>query len=336
MYDTENVAIELNHCDSIEQLKGEIVPLLSSQRVLWTKKIEEILSLKTIGSCKKLATLCKVSDTTVRKWRKGSLPQSRDMYIRIGFAAEYNLDEMNLFLKRYGKCSQLYIKSLEDSVCIFILKSKELPHSYETYLQILNMIKIKIQEKFDNNKVCNDFYETSDIYNAFSFVKNVEELIRFTQKNAFIFVDAYSKLYSYIIAFLKINLEMVPQIKKNERKISFHEMANASKWSSSLVHCISDIKNKRWLPIRHKLISLGIHLNMDVDQINQMLEYAHMEELYVKNPIEASIIWAINEMKLSTEEDMIMANGSSDLYNYVRNILLQLDLSDDEYMLNEF
>lgn len=336
MYDTESFEIELNHCDSIEQLKKEIIPLLSSQRVLWTQKIEEMLSVKAIGSCKKLATLCKVSDTTVRKWRKGSLPQSRDMYIRIGFAAGYNLDEMNLFLKRYGKCSQLYIKSLEDCVCIFILKSKELTHSYETYLQILNMIKIKIQEKFDNNKACKEFYETSDVYNNFSFVKNVDELISFIQKNTSIFVDAYAKLYSYVIAFLKINLEMTPKINENERKISFHEMSRESHWSSSLVHCISEIKNKRWFPIRHKLISLGIHLNMDVDQINQMLEYAHMEGLYVKNPIEASIIWAINEMRLSTEEDIIIANGSSDLYDFVRNILLQLDLSDDEYILNEF
>lgn len=86
MYQTKFIAEGLESCEDIEDLKGEIMPLLKSQRTAWASKIEEILENKGY-SCRQMANLCKVSEPAVRKWKKGSLPQSRDMYIRIGFAA---------------------------------------------------------------------------------------------------------------------------------------------------------------------------------------------------------------------------------------------------------
>ena len=45
------------------------------------------------------------------------------------------------------------------------------------------------------------------------------------------------------------------------------------------------------------------------DTINRMLLYAQMEPLYAKNPIEASIMWAIEEAKLCSADDAIIPDG---------------------------
>lgn len=332
VYSTGIIGSSLNDCDDIEELKRQILPLLQDQRSAWTEKIEQILSDKKY-TCKQLAQLCKVSEPAVRKWRKGSLPQSRDMYIRIGFAAGYNLEEMNAFLKRYGKCPQLYVKSLEDSVCMFVLESEYLAHTYETYLSVLDMVK---QEYQGATEVQRKAYSTEHLSEYFANLKSLEEMVEFVKTNTPSYKQAYSRLYSYIIAFLHINLQNEHVADGDGRKASFHAMATESQWSSSLRHCISEIRNKRWFPLRHKIISLGLHLNMDTDAINQMLRYAQMEPLYPKNPVEASIMWAIEEAKLCSDDDAIIPDGSSDLCNFVKDILIQLDLAEEgNYLIDD-
>lgn len=330
-YSTEVFSNEIIHCDDIGELKEEILPQLKDQRSMWTEKIEQILSDKGY-SCKKLAQLCKVSEPAVRKWRKGSLPQSRDMYIRIGFATGYNINEMNNFLMRYGKCPQLYVKSLEDSVCMFVLKSDTLDSTYETYGRVLGLVKQELQ---GIDCEYQSAHTTGQLSEYLTSLKNLDEMIYFAKTYAPSFRQAYARLYSYIIAYLAINLRSEHVDDGDVQKASFHSMATESQWSSSLRHCISEIRNKRWFPLRHKIISLGLHLNMDTDAVNRMLQLAQMEPLYAKNPIEASIMWAIEEAKLRSEDDAIIPDGSSDLCDFVKDILVQLDLAKEGNYLIE-
>lgn len=332
VYSTGAIDSNLNSCDDIDELKEQLLPLLQSQRALWMEKLEQILFENSYTS-RQLAELCKVSEPAVRKWRKGSFPQSRDMYIRIGFAAGYDLEEMNAFLKRYGKCPQLYVKSLEDSVCMFVLQSESLAHTYETYLNLLDLIKREFQGTAVTERPA---YTTTHLSEYFSDVRTPQEMIEFAKAHAPSYKQSYSRLYSYIIAFLQLNINNEITNDGDRRKASFHSMASESRWSSSLRHCISEIRNKRWFPLRHKVISLGLHLNMDTEGINRMLQYAQMEPLYVKNPIEASIVWAIEEAKLSSLEDEIIPNGSSDLCDFVKSVLVQLGLDEDNnFLIND-
>lgn len=332
VYSTGIIESSLIDCDDIEELKRQILPLLQDQRSAWIEKIEQILSEKHY-TCRQLAQLCKVSEPAVRKWRKGSLPQSRDMYIRIGFAAGYDLEGMNTFLKRYGKCPQLYVKSLEDSVCMFVLASEYLAHTYETYLSVLDMVR---QEFQGATKVPREAYTTGHLSECVANLRSLEEMIEFAKTNAPSYRQAYARLYSYIIAFLHVNLHSEHTAEGDGRKASFHAMATESQWSSSLRQCISEIRNKRWFPLRHKVISLGLHLNMDTDAINRMLQYAQMEPLYAKNPIEAAIMWAIEEAKLCSDDDAIIPDGSSDLCDFVKDVLIQLDLAEEgNYLIDD-
>ncbi len=330
-YSTGTIEEELSECSDLAELKERIMPLLRSQRAAWADKLEQIMAQRSL-SCAQLARLCGVSEPAVRKWRRGAIPQKRDMFLRIGFAAGYDLPEMNAFLKRYGKCPQLYARSLEDSVCIFILNSKEQAHTYECYQQVLEQVgqALKTSRAEEHAE-----YSTEYLRSSYLRMSSQEEMAAFVADIAPAFQRAYAKLYSYVLAFLQINLRSEFTMDGDGRQASFHSMAEESCWSSSLRHCISEIRGRRWFPLRHKVISLGLHLNMDVDAINQMLGYAQMDPLYAKNPVEAAIMWAINEAQLCSDNDEIIQDGSSDLCLFVKDILEQLGLTEEGSYLFE-
>lgn len=323
-YDTGSLYDMILQCDNLRDLKSEILSLLEGQRKLWAVKIRQIIE-QTGLSCREFATACQVSEPAVRKWMKGSLPQSRDMYIRIGFAAGYGLEEMNSFLQRFGKCPKLYPRSLEDSVCIFVLHAKTLPHTYRTYRELLGYV---IHQISDETVTRNGSYSTGQLTDFAASVETAEEMVRFIRANLPSYREQYAKLYNFILAHLEIN-----RMDRDGQGISsVHALQEETGWSSSLRHCISQIRNKKWFPLRHKVISLGLHLNMDVEDINTMLQLAQMEILCAKNPVEAVVIYAVEDAKLN---NLIFRDGSNDLCSYVKDIICQLDLPDAEYLTED-
>lgn len=324
IYETSVLKDELLHCDDIEELRLEILPKIQEQRDAWQQKIQEIMTDNGY-SCMNMAELCGVSVTAVRKWCKGALPQDREKFIRIGFAARYNLEEMNSFLQRYGRYPRLYAKYLEDSICMYVLNSDTLSHDYETYCKLLERMKGNINGSVD---LGNSIFSTTKMQEQILDVVDETELEEFVYEHVGEYKNSYHKLYNYIQHYLQWNLESAV----DKSKMSIQELAESQNWSSSLRHCISEIRSKRWFPMRRKLITLGLHLNMDLDEINKMLELAQMEMLCAKNPVEAVLIFALEDAKLN---DAIVCDGTDVLCNYVRDIFEQLEIEDMEYILDD-
>ena len=312
------------NCDNLEDLKKEVLTNILTQKELWKEKINAIIE-ENHYTKSAFAELCGVSRITVTKWCNGSFPQSRELFIRIGFAANYNLQEMNQFLQRYGKYPALYAKSLQDSVCIFILNSNIVSHTYQTYKELLEKISFGEQE---DNFFSESLYETSTALENILNLSTENELIEFINENRGLYQTSYQKFYGYVEAFIKFNNMDFSTGKTH----STYFLAESQQWSSSLRQCISAIHKKKWFPMRRKIISLGLHLNMDIEEINQMLEFAHMEHLCAKNPVESAIIYAVEDAKL---KDMIFQDGSDELCCYVKQILEELELPDSSDFLNE-
>lgn len=330
-FNTVNVNGWVRQCESIEQLQQEIIPLLKDQRVRWAAKLKKIM-YQNGYSVRQMAQLCQVSEPAVRKWLKGALPQSRDMYIRIGFAAKFDLNEMDLFLMRYGRCPQLYVKSPEDLVIIFILMSQDIEHTYSEYLRLLDIVRSSIQGE---NASFVTVKPTNFLNISAQSIKSTEQMLQFVSDYRSSFQASYANFYRYVKQYLNMNLRNEIWNDGDGRRASFHAMANESNWSSSLRHCVSEIRAERWFPLRNKVISLGLHLNMDVEAINQMLQCAQMEPLYVMNPIEAAVIWAVEDAKLSSLDDAIVPDGSSDLCECVKDVLIQLNLTESEFLIDD-
>lgn len=317
-YSTEILQEHIMYCDNLEDFSKEILSLAQGQRILWKEKIESIMQENDYNLAA-LAKLCGVSHVAVRKWCDGALPQSRDLFIRIGFAAHYDLEEMNQFLRRYGCYPALYAKSLEDSVYIFVLSSDKIPHTYAMCERILEQLRLSIQGA-EEGEGCQDTVQMLlDLIN----LETEKELISFVQKNSAAYRNAYQNFYEYIKNFVEANsVDIV-----SGKRYSLNAFADLQGWSSSLRKCVSAIYRGNYFPMRRKVIALGLFLNMNLNQINVALRLANMEELYAKNPMESAIIYALEDARLN---DMIFCDGSTELVNYVCEVLEQLQIPEAE------
>ena len=169
----------LEYIGDPEELKNQYLSSVRQLSIAWSEKIQEIMARQHYTP-QALATLCGVSRSGVVRWLEGSIPGRRDTFIRIGFAAEYDLSEMNKFLQRYGRYNQLYAKSLEDSVYIFVLNSETLPHTYATCQELLERIRSHLQQP---EAVLVGFKETGLLSLDLLSLETPDELEQFIQDN---------------------------------------------------------------------------------------------------------------------------------------------------------
>lgn len=324
-FTTRDLEEQVGHCDNLSDFQREILPHLQDERSAWKEKINSIIA-ENHYTKDSFARLCEVTRPAVSEWCNGSLPSEREYFIRIGFAAHYNLQEFNFFLQRYGKYPALYPKSLEDSVCIFILNSKTHPHTYQLYLFILS----KIENMMKNMQILSlsPSYDTFTMGEELLKVQSEDELIEFIEQNASSYLQKYEKFYSYVQAFIVAN----NYDNARDKQYSIHSLANTQGWTSSMRQCVSAIRQRKWFPLRRKVIVLGLHLNMTVEQVNQMLSFAQMEPLCAKNPIESAIIYTLNDAELN---EQIFCDGGNDLFILARKTLEALDLAGDDLLLND-
>ncbi len=325
--DTVLIKQEISKCEDQEDLRQLVFPRLHSQQEEWACKINDIL--RETGLTKsKLADLCGVSRVSVDKWCKGSIPKNRETFLRIGMAAGYSLDKMNQLLQRYGRYPALYSKSLEDCVCIYAIGQNYGEQTIEKYKYILNRIKENIIREDSTQVVANVTTEKFDA--KLSDVQDENELEQFIAGNIAMFSNAYHKFYAYVKMNIAANY-MQPAYAD-----SVFEMAEIQGWSSSLRQCVSAIRQNKWYPTRNKIISLGLHLSMDHEQIDEMLMLAHMEPLCAKNIFESVIMFILDDASLND-----ILNIESDEYdpdelcNYARRILVSLNFPEVEEFISE-
>ena len=297
---------------------------IADQKKEWIQIIDRIVRDNGYTAAE-LGRLCGVSRQAALKWIKGALPKKRETFIKIGFAAHYNLEEMNFFLQRYGRCTKLYPRCLEDSVYIFVLNSDSIEHTYESCQSIINLLSDELTTAEGDNK--SETYETIKVLESLTNMSTLSEMLSFVANNAAIYRRQYSKLYEYVEDFIQKNM-----LSDGMEDDSVTSLASSQQWSAYLRQCVSEISQRKWYPQRNKIISLGIHLNMNLEQINKMLDFAQMEAICAKNPFENAIIYALENAQL---EDIIRTDGTDVLCRYVKKILESLDYSGVDFFLEE-
>lgn len=315
-----------------EDFKQEYLTELPSRKMLWAEKFSQILT-ESGHTVKKFAELCGVSTTVIQNWRKGkAIPGDREKFIRIGFAAGYDLAQMNDFLQRYGRYHELYIKDLDDIPIIFVLESKTLPHDYQT-CEILSQHMKQIQ--CGRSTEAQPVYATAQLMDDFSQVNTEDELMQFIQKHGPSFHDAYSKFYDYIKFHLDLNRTYYEYDGTGSKLMTIEELDEEQQWSSSLRKSISAIRSGNWPLRRNKILSLGLHLNMNREMFDEMLTRAHMKGLYAQNPAERILIYALEQFQLEQPDEQIVQDGSSELRDMVRDLLLDAGIEEAEYLEKE-
>lgn len=322
--DLTNLAADCKDEKSFE----EVLNMLQADRPAWQDYIKKIIANNNYTK-DKFARLCGVSRTAVSKWCNGAIPSSRDDFIRIGFAAHYSLGEMNWFLKRYGKYPALSPKSLEDSVYMFVLSSDEYPHTYAFCKKTID----DISERMGNGPSSMQECETGVLTDNLLSLTSLNQLEKFITENAAIYKTVYDKFYDQVIEILKscagtlsINGWMVKQY-----------------WTSSMMQCISAIRQKKWMPLRRKVIVLGIYLCLPVPEIDHLLQAARMEPLCGKSPVESAIIFAVTDAERTGQLKSLSTLHQQDkqffqameFRNYVQNKLREFGVQDADLLLND-
>lgn len=316
---------EIENCADIDELKQNVFPLWFTQQEQWTEKINEILTECNMSKSA-FAHASGISRVSVNKWCNGAIPKNRETFLRIGMTAGYDIEQMNQLLTRYGRYPELYPKSLEDCVCIFILEHQYGLQAIDEYKKLLDRIRANITEQ---PVIPGGDIPTEQFYQRVKDLKSEMELEWFVNSNSETFKKAYMKFYAYVIRMIKDNY-----LQNGE---PLYDLVAAQKWSSSLKQCAYAIFQKKWYPTRNKIISLGLHLSMDRAQINKMLELAHMEPLCAKNLFEGVIIFILENASLN---ELIGDNANcydpDELFDYVRSVLLEMDLPEVEFFISEF
>lgn len=314
---------KLDNVDNLEDLKNEMLNILVGMRKAWSRKVKEIIE-KFGYSNSELARLCGVSRPSIIKWLNGSIPQNRETFIRFGFAAKYNITELNLFLNRYGRYPELYAKNPEDCVYMYVLNSNEIEHTYDNCLKIFSQLEGLLHSDKSDTSVLQAEYgitPTVEVSNKLSLISEFAGFEEFIRDNREQFLFAYDKFYDYVKHFVRINNEADVTCKDKDNR---YFLANMLGWSTSMRQYIHKIYHGQILPKRREVISLGIHLNMNLDELNQLLTYAHMEPLYVKSPTECALIYALREADLNE----VIEYGYPSLYDFVMDTIEQLEVID--------
>lgn len=306
-----------------EDLKKVVRQQMKTQRKMCQEKIKEIL--KNSGLTKAdFASLCGASRPTLDKWCKGSIPRYREMFLRLGLIAHYNVEQMNQFLQRCGHYPGLYPKSLEDCVALFVIRCGNQENLVEQYDYILQRVKNEIfPNTFDENRNIG----TVLVRERLERVHDESELDRFVSENSSVFTSAFNRFYNYVITF----------VEENYGKDSLYnattdaELADGQDWSASMRTAFSNIRQRKWYPTRNKIISLGIHLTMDAQEIDEMLELAHMEPLCAKNTVEGVLLYILERAEDNlrvTDETHRM--DSRELCDYILKTVKELNLGCPE------
>lgn len=315
---------EVSRCESIEELRERILPILQSQKAQWSRKIHEIITESGLNKSA-FAELCGVSRMAVNKWCNGSIPKNRETFIRIGMLAGYDREKMDQLLQRYGQYPALYPKSLEDCICIFVLNQKDKEKPLIRYNYILNRIKENIIQSDAKGP---EEMNTVLFDEKLSDLKDESELEQFISEHSSIFATAYHKFYAYVKMHIMANFEGVGG--------SVFELANEQRWSSSLRQCVSAIRQNSWYPSRNKIISLGLHLYMDEEQIDEMLALAYMEPLCAKNIFESVILFILVDGAMQNLLDTEAEDFEpEDFFDYAREVMETLNIPEVESFLSE-
>lgn len=322
--DTELIRDYISKCEDIEEVKETILPLLKTQKAQWSDKINEIIE-KSGYTKSAFVKNCNVSRVTLDKWCKGAIPKNRETFLRIGLTAGYDRKEMDYLLQRYGRYPALYPKTLEDYACIFVINQGYPEHRVDK----INEIITKIRERISSGDTGqSENINTVFIDDVLVKIQDEAELEQFVQENVGVFSTAYNKLNAYILMCIEANYKGYAD--------SVFELAEGQGWSSSLRQCVSAIRQKKWYPTRNKIISLGLHLSMDHEQIDDILKLAHMEPLCAKNIFESLIMFILDDASLND-----MMNKESDNYDpdelcrYAREVLEELDLPEIDDFISE-
>ena len=315
----------------------------SDSFINWKKYINHLVEVNG-GKYTRFAQQTGFSKNTIKKWCvEGKKPQNRDDFIKIAFGVNMNLEETNVLLKKYGSYAELYPKDLNDAIIIYLLNRRQgdfdnPQYSYASIEQWNNRLASIREEIIQSQKsrierISNRAtVHTTLAFNIITAIDNDKDFETYILQNKSVFFSTYDKLIRFIDDFIEIQKKKHSQLHdKDEPGYSLHAIAQQIGLNKTLENAVSLLRQKRVLPKRHQLITIGILLNMTEQDINHMLDLANMLPLYPRDQIDAMMIYLLTK---AVEENPELESSNAMAYvEYGSNLALKKRYRDylDKY-----
>lgn len=276
---------QVARCEDLDQFK-EIIDMNSQYYRNWKLYINRLVEVNHLNYVQ-MGDLCMCSKNTVKRWcNEGKIPQNRETFLKIALGLRMNLEETNHLLRRYGKYPGLYPKCLEDAICIYAINNPISNKKSYVYYQELKQRYIRFLHKSKIGSVNNEV-NTQFLSQELNLKNTEADFELFIEQNEKVFQNSYHKLLSFIEMFIKA------------QESNMHEFVKEHALNAAFDKMLSQLRNKKEVPRRMKLIILGVHLNMSLEQLNEMLSYAYMEPICAKDKIESAVLYAVENAYLN-------------------------------------
>lgn len=284
-----------------------------------------------------LAEKCGFSRNTVRSWKeKKNMPKGRKEFIKLGFGIYSKLDDINYLLQRYGKYPKLYAKSLEDAVYIYAFthrksfaEAQELIEHLNIYLESLSVVSNPANmTNPENTELFQKRILKLNKNNSFlNLLEELKHLEGFVKDYIGIFNTVYNNLIAYIDKYVDNNYADTDQFNLNDlfdKKESaslnalLYDKIKNPQVISYFNDMVSSLRVGKVVPNRLHLVALGIHLDMNLDELDMLLELANIEKLCGKDKVELAVVFTLEHFLLNDPSDLV-SNKVANLHERFRN-----------------
>ena len=263
---------------------------------------------------KKLAAGCGIKSLTTVGRFKRVIPSHREHVIMIAMMLKMSVAQTDELLVKGAKFHKLYSRSPEDAIWIYLLEKggSDMPAAlfdayWDVYLEEYERCKGNAPRRhakgtvvvFDEIKSAARKAKAASVAAASSDAVYRDMVRRHIQE--------YHNGYWRLVEFIEKKFEAF--------RTSPNQMwENHKKFKSAYYDRMQALREDRKLPSRMFLVALGVHLEMDMEDINKMLELAGMAPLYAKDRLEGSIIFVLEELECKMPS-VFSRNGDKEKYN---------------------
>ena len=346
--DTDILERKITQCENW----GEMEELMARYRALyvsWTAHIQLLFEKHHLNTAK-IMKGCGVKEGVARGfWTK--IPAQRESVIMLAMMMHMTVDETNELLTRWGRFSRLYARNPRDAIWTWLLiqGGSDRPAAlFEEYYLIYQEVagQMKDQDYRDTLIVSKDLENRAKAAKATG--NSTEAFRACIQDLQPDFEMGYQKLQNFIEGFFRnleqedVNMLGVVDLwdKKNEDEFKLVEskdlphkqtpkerFGDDRKWYETYRKHINNLRDNRIVPDRAFLVALGLHMRMNMNTINTMLDLAGMGPLCAKDPLEAVLVFHLEGLYCAFPSYFDNPNGTglNELIDYCAK-----DVKDDE------
>lgn len=317
-YSLDHIDNVSDYLDYREKLRG--------RREKWREFIKGVMSENDFRTRQELGSVVGFTGQTVGYWLDGrAMPATRDSMIKVGFGLGYDCRKMDDFLVEYG-FGKLYVGNIEDSVYVYALSNPKVMEMYclarnvsvyDCCRELIGRVNAKRVEK-EKMEVLGR--PTRVISDGLRGISDFSELERFIEDKAGFFVGKYQDMYDSLSRYMEIN-------SSSRGRYTVNKLVTENGWPRSFQNMAYEISNRKWVPDRMKLIAICLHLKTDLDELNEVLEQAHMEPLVSESLLESALIFALRDIHENNDE-FFKKDGRKNLCDKVAVFLRMLMMLD--------